>query len=229
MYYWIRRFNTSISYQFLLRDPTRNSDTLLDQYVDYAFHSKGKFRLVFKPTQTPDDMMWIPVLIRSAYKRLNWTYTDISKLVQLVRDELRSHERFPLHATTVNETLAACQNSLISLNQTYVNQTSENQLAACFSYVEQRLSHSGLPVKVTNSSSEDNSSRANAEDYSVPLIYFHPVQSNESSKAEMKNCSIVGLSRRQSLLRTLKHWIKFANDNMIVWWITYGSLLGSVR
>ncbi|KAF7262724.1 hypothetical protein EG68_00007 [Paragonimus skrjabini miyazakii] len=225
MYYWIRRFNTSITYQFLLRDPTINPNTILDQFMDYAFHSKGKFRLAFQPTQTSNDLVWIPVLIRSAYKRLNWTYTDISKLVQLVRDDLHRHERFPVHAATINETLAACQNSLISLNQTYVSQPSENQLESCFSYVEQRLSHSGLPANVTS----DNSSRASAEDYLVPLIYFHPVQSNESSEADLKNCSVVGLSRRQSLLRTLKHWIKFAEDNMIIWWITYGSLLGSVR
>ncbi|KAA3674498.1 uncharacterized protein DEA37_0005546 [Paragonimus westermani] len=228
MYYWMRRFNTSISYQFLFRDPTRSSHTSPDHYVDYVFHSKGKFRLAFQPIRTPNDLVWSPVMIRTAYKRLNWTYTDVAKLVQLVRDQLHSHEPFPVHAFTINETLAACQNGLISLNQTYVSQLAENQLAPCFSYVEQRLSYGGLPFKVV-SSSEDISFMHNADTYSVPLIYFHPVQSHESSKAEVKNCSVVGLSRRQSLLRTLKHWIRFANDNMIIWWITYGSLLGSVR
>ncbi|CAL8098141.1 unnamed protein product [Calicophoron daubneyi] len=39
----------------------------------------------------------------------------------------------------------------------------------------------------------------------------------------------VNLDKRRSMYRLLRHWITLANQYKIIWWITYGSLIGSIR
>lgn len=42
-------------------------------------------------------------------------------------------------------------------------------------------------------------------------------------------CSITSDSRRGKLLQTLKSWVNFAAEHRLLWWLTYGTLLGAVR
>ncbi|CAL8069066.1 unnamed protein product [Calicophoron daubneyi] len=42
-------------------------------------------------------------------------------------------------------------------------------------------------------------------------------------------CDVVSRQRRSYLYRILQQWIRFADENKIMWWISSGTLLGAVR
>ncbi|TGZ42205.1 hypothetical protein CRM22_011223 [Opisthorchis felineus] len=63
-----------------------------------------------------------------------------------------------------------------------------------------------------------------APNFVHPPMYF---DEPGSSKREI-NCH-VKLTKRKKVYKLLRHWISLAERHGIVWWLSFGSLLGSVR
>ncbi|KAA3674745.1 uncharacterized protein DEA37_0008459 [Paragonimus westermani] len=61
-----------------------------------------------------------------------------------------------------------------------------------------------------------------------PTTFVHPQIYTDAGPVGQINCP-VRLDRRERIYRLLRYWIELAERHNIVWWLSYGSLLGSVR
>lgn len=63
------------------------------------------------------------------------------------------------------------------------------------------------------------------------LIRVNTTQSNidEEWKDKRFLCPVTDITQRRRLRRLLETWIQLAAEHKLLWWITYGMLLGSIR
>lgn len=74
--------------------------------------------------------------------------------------------------------------------------------------------------------------RSTQSENRIPLLYASPQDRkliNTSDNYFKSPCPITNSVRKQKLHEALISWIKFSEKHGIIWWISYGTLLGSIR
>ncbi|CAL8073199.1 unnamed protein product [Calicophoron daubneyi] len=111
------------------------------------------------------------------------------------------------------------------------NSVNNEELQNCYSILQGYVRIGSMPVELTSSINLDNVYEENNPERPINPIYIHPSTSKHNLTYNKSNfpCPLVSEYRKAKLYRTLQHWIKLANEHQIMWWINYGSLIGSLR
>ncbi|CAL8073201.1 unnamed protein product [Calicophoron daubneyi] len=111
------------------------------------------------------------------------------------------------------------------------NTANNEELQNCYSILQEHVKIGSMPVKLTSSSNSDNVYEENNPERPINPIYIHPSTSKNNLTYNKSNfpCPLVSEYRKKKLYRTLQYWIKLASEHHFMWWINYGSLIGSLR
>ncbi|CAL8098145.1 unnamed protein product [Calicophoron daubneyi] len=103
-------------------------------------------------------------------------------------------------------------------------------LRRCDNVFRHYLNIGSVPEAVFDTKNVKSLFKENSDFLLLKSAYIYPPPAKSGHFEPLAAlCPTLSTERRRSLHKTLQRWIRFAKQNRIMWWICYGSLLGSVR
>ncbi|KER33732.1 hypothetical protein T265_12530 [Opisthorchis viverrini] len=167
--------------------------------------------------------VWRVSSVEQLYKRMSWTSMQLTLFVLLTGNSFARKQEPENSEHMLKAVLFDCQPMAPRMLDKikipvflYKN---------CFRSVSQFMTLGSIPDRVANPTNIEVPFNVRNPIYNLSRVYLLPLNKTSLSRP----CPIVSASRRESLYRTLQDWIRIANQSKILWWITYGTLLGSWR
>ncbi|KAG5449738.1 hypothetical protein CSKR_108277 [Clonorchis sinensis] len=206
----------------------RQEITLIDSESELQdMGDRRSYRLGSVMEYVSTTPVWRVSSVEQLYKQMSWTSMQLTLFVVLTGNSFASKQEPENSEHMLESVLFNCQPMAPRMLDKikipvflYKN---------CFRSVSQFMTLGSIPHGVVNPTNREVPFKVRNPTYNLSRVYLLPPNDFFNKTSLSRPCPVVRESRRESLYRTLQEWIRIANQSGILWWITYGTLLGSWR
>ncbi|CAL8083598.1 unnamed protein product [Calicophoron daubneyi] len=181
-------------------------------------------RLVFSPLRRNGLLQWHWICIECNVDIVHGNKTLLQRMINIL---ISAFKKLP--AQIENNGGSGVANIMHIC--TVAMEGNSKDVKHCYAVLQDYVKIGPMPVEMVHAKDSNSSGEENNQGGLINPVYVHnPTLENNSTYNETNfPCPILSGKRKKMLYRTLQEWIKLAYQYQLMWWICYGSLLGSLR